>query len=235
MAQKFNIVFATTEDPLISADAERFWRHPFIVASSHTAKSSKHFARVAGNFYDLVVVDEAHHLKNRNTLNWKLVNEIKKRFIFLLSATPVQNHLIELFNLITLLKPGQFKTERLFKQAYMQRGDSKKPANKEQLRELLRDVMIRNTRSAIDLKLPKRFATTARLEPSEVERELYTAITDFARRRWDSLPATLLQLLLREAGSSPAALRSTLLRLRSQRGESVDPLRHLGGSVGEHA
>jgi superfamily II DNA or RNA helicase len=235
MAQKFDIVFATTEDPLFSADPDRFWRGSFIIASIHTAKSSKNFIRVAGNFYDLVVVDEAHHLKNRNTLNWKLVNEIKKRFIFLLSATPVQNHLIELFNLITLLKPGQFKTERLFKQAYLQRGDSRKPANSEQLRELLRDVMIRNTRSAIDLKLPRRFAATARLEPSATERELYNGITEFARAHSNSLPGSLLQLLLREAGSSPAALRATLLRLRSERRESVDNLLNLAENVGETA
>ncbi|HEX2260224.1 MAG TPA: SNF2-related protein, partial [Candidatus Binatia bacterium] len=235
MAQKFDIVFATTDDPLFSADPDRFWRASFIIASIHTAKSSKNFTRVVGNFYDLVVVDEAHHLKNRNTLNWKLVNQIKKRFIFLLSATPVQNHLIELFNLITLLKPGQFKTERLFKEAYMQRGDSRKPANKEQLRELLRDVMIRNTRSAIDLKLPRRFAATARLEPSATERELYNGITEFARAHSNSLPGSLLQLLLREAGSSPAALRATLLRLRSERGESVDNLLSLTENVGETA
>ena len=235
MAQKFAIAFATTEDPLFSADPDRFWRRPFIIASIHTAKSSKHFSRVTSNFYDLVVADEAHHLKNRNTLNWKLVNEIKKRFIFLLSATPVQNHLIELFNLITLVKPGQFKTERLFKQAYMQRGDATKPANKDKLRELLRDVMIRNTRSAIDLKLPKRFATTARLEPSAVERELYNGISDFARAHSDSLPAPLLQLLLREAGSSPSALASTLLRLRAERSEAVDHLLDLAASVGETA
>lgn len=233
MAQKFGIVFATTDDPLFSADPDRFWRGSFIIASIHTAKSGKNFPRVAGNFYDLVVVDEAHHLKNRNTLNWKLVNEIKKRFIFLLTATPVQNNLIELFNLITLLKPGQFKTERLFRQAYMQRGDSRRPANKEQLRELLRDVLIRNTRSVIDLKLPRRFATTARLEPSATEQQLYDGISEFARARSDSLPAPLLQLLLREAGSSPAALRATLVRLQLERGESVDNLLGLAESVGE--
>jgi SNF2 family DNA or RNA helicase len=235
MAQKFAIAFTTPEDPLFGTDPDRFWRQPFVIASIHTAKNSKHFARVTGDFYDLVVVDEAHHLKNRNTLNWKLVNEIKKRFIFLLSATPVQNHLIELFNLITLLKPGQFKTERLFRQAYMQRGDTTKPANKDKLRELLRDVMIRNTRSAIDLKLPKRFATTARLEPSAVERELYNGITDFARAHSESLPAPLLQLLLREAGSSPSALGATLLRLRAERSEAVDHLLDLAASVGETA
>ena len=233
MAQKFAIAFATTDDPLAAGDPDRFWRQPFVIASIHTAKSTRHFARVTSNFYDLVVVDEAHHLKNRNTLNWKLVNEIKKRFIFLLSATPVQNHLIELFNLITLLKPGQFKTERLFRQVYMQRGDVTRPANKDKLRELLRDVMIRNTRSAIDLKLPRRFATTARLEPGEIERELYNGITDFVRAHSESLPGTLLQLLLREAGSSPSALRATLLRLRGQRPETVDRLIDLAASIGE--
>lgn len=45
----------------------------------------------------MVIVDEAHHLKNRNTLNWKLVNALQKRFLLLLTATPVENNLIELY------------------------------------------------------------------------------------------------------------------------------------------
>jgi superfamily II DNA or RNA helicase len=233
MSQKFGISFTTTEDPLLNADPDRFWHQPFIIASIHTAKRSKSFAQVVSNFYDLVVVDEAHHLKNRSTLTWKLVNEIKKRFIFLLTATPVQNNLIELFNLITLLKPGQFKTQRLFKQEYMQRGDLRTPANKEKLRELLRDVMIRNTRSAIDLKLPRRFAVTRRLEPSAAERQLYEGITDFVRAHSDSLSGPLLQLLMREAGSSPSALQSTLLRLRSHDLEPLNRLLDLIDAIGE--
>lgn len=233
MRQKFGIAFVTTEDSLLNTEPGRFWQQPFIIASIHTAKGSKSFARVVSNFYDLVVVDEAHHLKNRNTLNWKLVNEIKKRFVFLLTATPVQNNLIELFNLITLLKPGQFRTQRLFKKEYVQRGDPRAPANKEKLRELLRDVMIRNTRSAIDLKLPRRFAVTRRLEPSATERQLYEGITDFIRARSDSLSGPLLQLLMREAGSSPSALKATLVRLRSDYPEPLDRLLDLIEAVGE--
>jgi len=233
MSQKFGIAFVTTEDPLLNAEPDRFWQQPFIIASIHTAKGSKNFARVVSNFYDLVVVDEAHHLKNRNTLNWKLVNEIKKRFVFLLTATPVQNNLIELFNLITLLKPGQFKTQRRFKEEYVQRGDPRSPANKERLRELLRDVMIRNTRSAIDLKLSRRFAVTRRLEPSAAERQLYEGITDFIRARSDSLSGPLVQLLMREAGSSPSALKGTLTRLRSDYPEPLDRLLDLIEAVGE--
>jgi SNF2 family DNA or RNA helicase len=115
MQIKFGIEFLTTDDPEFADDPEQFWRRKFIIASIHTAKSKKNFPLVTKQFYDIVVVDEAHHLRNRKTLTWKLVNQIKKKFIFLLTATPVQNNLIELYNLITLLKPGQFKTESCFK------------------------------------------------------------------------------------------------------------------------
>jgi tetratricopeptide (TPR) repeat protein len=101
---------------------------PFILASINQAKSKRNFDAVTGREYDMVIVDEAHHLKNRNTLNWKLVNALKKRFLLLLTATPVENNLMELYNLITLLKPGQLKTATgLSRSVYDQRG-SHQPA-----------------------------------------------------------------------------------------------------------
>lgn len=211
MAAKFGIVFLTTDDPEFMRDQANFWKQPFLIASINTAKGSKNMPLVIEQFYDLVVVDEAHHLRNRTTLSWKLVNQIKKRFIFLLSATPVQNNLIELFNLITLLKPGQFKTERQFKEEYVKKGNLKASADKEKLRELLREVMIRNTRSVIDLKLPRRYATTLRLEPTEIEKEIYIKIDEWLKR--NNLNKMICHLLLREGGSSPFALKSSLLRM----------------------
>ncbi|MEW6002513.1 MAG: SNF2-related protein [Nitrospirota bacterium] len=211
METKFGIDFISTEDFEFMKDTASFWENRFIIASINTAKSNRNMAAVIDRLYDLVVVDEAHHLRNRTTLAWKLVNQIQKKFIFLLTATPVQNNLIELFNLITLLKPGQFKTEKIFKQEYVMKGNLKAPANKERLRELLRDVMIRNTRSVIDLKLPKRFASTLRLEPSETEREIYKGLNDYLRVHDFKKPMTY--LLLREAGSSPFALKNSLLNM----------------------
>lgn len=211
MEAKFGIGFLTTDDIEFMRDPINFWKQRFIIASINTAKSSKNMPRVIEQFYDLVVVDEAHHLRNRATLSWKLVNQIKKKFIFLLTATPIQNNLIELFNLITLLNPGQFKTERQFKGEYLQKGNLKATANKERLRGLLRDVMIRNTRSAIDLKLPKRFATTMRLEPTDAEKEIYTMINECLRKLDFKKP--MINLLLREAGSSPFALRQSIFNM----------------------
>jgi len=211
MEAKFGIRFMTTDDIEFMRDHVGFWKNRFIIASINTAKSSKNMPAVTEQFYDLLIVDEAHHLRNRTTISWKLVNQIKKRFIFLLTATPVQNNLIELFNLITLLKPGQFKTERIFRQEYLQKGNPRLPANREKLKDLLRDVMIRNTRSAIDIKLPRRFATTIRLEPTAVEREIYTGINNYLKGRNFKKP--MLNLLLREAGSSPFALKHSLLNM----------------------
>jgi SNF2 family DNA or RNA helicase len=85
------------------------------------------------------------------------------------------------------------------------------------MRELLRDVMIRNTRSVIDLKLPRRFATTLRIEPAETERKIYQGLNDYLRK--DGLNRLTLNLLLREAGSSPFALKESLLQLPREDGE----------------
>lgn len=211
MQSKFGIDFLTTDEFEFMKNPAAFWKNRFIIASINTAKSNKNMSMVIERFYDLVVIDEAHHLRNRSTISWKLVNQIKKKFIFLLTATPVQNNMIELFNLITLLKPGQFKTERLFRQEYIMKGNLRAPANKERLRELLKDVMIRNTRSAIDIKLPRRFATTIRLEPSGTEKEIYNGITDYLRIHEFKKP--MMYLLLREAGSSPFALKHSLLNM----------------------
>ncbi|MDO8957742.1 MAG: SNF2-related protein, partial [Deltaproteobacteria bacterium] len=211
MQIKFAMEFTTTDDPEALEDPEKFWKGKYIIASLHTAKSKRNMPLVTREFFDLLVVDEAHHLRNRSTLAWKLVNQIQKRYILLLSATPLQNNLIELFNLITLLKPGQFKTEKLFRQEYLVKGNLRTPANKDKLRELLREVMIRNTRSTIDLKLPRRYATTLRIEPTGPERKIYQGLNDYLRSA--GLNRQTVTLLLREAGSSPSALRESLLRL----------------------
>ena len=79
-------------------------------------------------------MDEAHHLRDRTSQSYKLVDALNKRFLLLLSATPVQNDLIELYNVLTLLKPGIFKTlEGVSRRLYDARqaapaGQSRPPA-----------------------------------------------------------------------------------------------------------
>ena len=215
MESKFSIDFATTYAPLLRKDATAFWGQKRVIASIATARRKEHFDILTTQTYDLVIVDEAHHLKNRTTRNWKLVDVLKKRFLILLSATPVQNNLVELYNLLTLLKPGIFKTEKEFRSAYVTPRKPRLPINHGRLRDLMRDVMIRNTRSLVDVRLPPRQAITLRIDAEPAEKNNYLTLgrliqdshkTDKNRHR------LAFRHMLTAAGSSPRAAQAALER-----------------------
>ncbi|MEA5534180.1 DEAD/DEAH box helicase [Crocosphaera sp. XPORK-15E] len=215
LGSKFGITAQTTDAR--DVPPEEFWAvNDQIVASITVAKHKAHWDYVTSREWDLVVVDEAHHLKNRSTLNWKLVNSLKKRFILLLTATPVQNNLLELYNLLTLLKPGLLSTEAQFKREYIKSKNGRVVKNPEQLRQLMREVMIRNTRSGVDVKLPKRFATTIVCQPTPKEQDLYVAINAYLQQHPTELDKLTRNTLLMRAGSSPAALKETLKGLEKR-------------------
>jgi hypothetical protein len=113
MSEKFGIDCATTHDGLLRQDPAAFWAQPQIVASMATARRREHAGVLEGGTYDVVVVDEAHHLRDQASASYRLVNALQKRYLLLLSATPVQNNLIELYNLLTLLQPGIFGPRRI--------------------------------------------------------------------------------------------------------------------------
>jgi superfamily II DNA or RNA helicase len=217
---KFGLVFATTYDPLLRDDPQAFWAQARIVASIATARRREHAERLMERQFDLVVVDEAHHLRDRSSQSWKLVDPLNKRFLLLLSATPVQNDLVELYNLLTLLKPGIFKTLKEFRSAYMTPGKPRQPANSENLRALMRGAMIRNTRAVVALKLPRRHAATIKIDGGPDEAAAYADLAAAARRmaaegqaRRDRLA---LHHLLSAAGSSPKAAAAAVARVAAR-------------------
>jgi superfamily II DNA or RNA helicase len=211
---KFDIACATTHDALLRSDPERFWSQKGLIASLALARRSEHAAHILGRSFDLVIVDEAHHLRDRTSQSYKLVDALNKRLLLLLSATPVQNDLTELYNVLTLLKPGIFKTLKEFRAAFVTPGKPHQPANPERLRELMRGAMVRNTRAVVALKLPRRHAATVRVDGSEGERAAYQELAVAARRlAAEGANRLALQHLLGAAGSSPAAAAAAVRRL----------------------
>ena len=190
LSSKFHLEFST---PPRTATADRleYWlQAERVLVSMAFAKSRKRAEVVAAVPWDLVIVDEAHHCKNRATQNWRLVNSLQRRHLFLLSATPVQNNLLELYNLLTLLEPGHLKTESDFKRQYVRRGNPRDPRNRERLRSLLGEVMVRNTRSLVQMDLPARYAHTIVAQPIGDEAALYGQLDRYLRMRKAGLPAT---------------------------------------------
>jgi SNF2 family DNA or RNA helicase len=241
LADKFGIIAHTTQDPAWRSDPAAAWsgqgvKPPrVVIASLQLARHKQHAAHVQAQRWDLVVVDEAHHIKNRDTAGYKLIDTLRSRFLLLLTATPVENSLEELYNLVTLLKPGQLSTLTAFKRAFLDPDDPFSPRNRERLRDLLAEVMIRNTRALAGLgaMLPPRFAQTVHIAPTPPEAALYAALVQTIRTlsgvaaQGGATPQrgkqrVALRLLLEQAGSSIYALRASLHR-RAARAAALDP------------
>lgn len=215
MKRKFNQDFIKADDPAFKKRGEDAWSHyNKVIASISTAKRKQHREQIFNEHYDLVIVDEAHHLRNRSTQAWKFVNGISKKYIFLLSATPVQNHLEELYNLITLLKPGQLRTYNYFKKNFIDSSDGIEAKNVDKLKALLSEVMIRNKRSNVDVQFTKRKAYTSIVELASEEHDLYDDISTFIRNKYrednPSISRFQLKTLQERMGSTYTSMLQTL-------------------------
>jgi SNF2 family DNA or RNA helicase len=212
LATKAGIAARTTE-----REGDAVWRGDgVVVASLATARMQRNAGVVQAEPWDLVIVDEAHRVKRRGSSSWKLVDGLRSRFLLLLTATPIETELEELYQLVTLLKPGQFATPAAFRRRFVDPTSPTSPKNREALRELLGEVMVRNTRASCGLKLPPRYVSTIVVDPDEGERALYAAAMAAVRSADEPRVRRTAGLLLLEAGSSPAAVRGTLDRLEGE-------------------
>lgn len=210
--EKFNIQTAIQK-------SEWDWEYAdVLIASLDTAKREPHASIIQNIAYDMLIIDEAHKLKNNNTIAWKFVNSLQKKYCLMLTATPIQNDLKELYNLITLLKPGQLGSYREFKKKFML--DKRTPKNPEKLKELLSGVLIRNRRGEGTVQFTERHVHPIIVELSPEERKLYDQITNFIKKSSQLLPfqANILPLLTlqREVCSSFIATAITLEKMCQQ-------------------
>jgi SNF2 family DNA or RNA helicase len=154
------------------------------IISHDRARSRRHAEEILRHRWDLVIVDEAHKVKSHRGATYQFIEKIERDFILLLTATPLQNDLRELYNLITLLRPGQLGTWQEFKTEHLVSGDHRQPRDPEALRALTHEVMIRTRRSsvALDLDLPPRRPRHPEVKLTRAEADLYQRTTDFLRR-----------------------------------------------------
>jgi SNF2 family DNA or RNA helicase len=184
MRRKFSIELVSHDDPAFREQGTDAWtKFDRVIASIHTAKRDPHRTAILDRTWDMVIVDEAHHLRNRTTQAWKFAGALRKQFILLLTATPVQNNLEELFNLVTLLEPGLLSTAKRFQSHFVDRRDKLTPRHVDELHALLAEVMVRNRRSTVGLQFTRRWARTESVAPSTGERALYRDVTEIVRGR----------------------------------------------------
>ena len=172
--------------------------------------------------WDLVVIDEAHKLRNAHRTTNRIGQALRRTFDgrkkLLLTATPLQNSLIELYGLSTLLDDHLFGDEAAFRKQFMSAG-----ASLSGLRERLQTFVKRTLRKQVleYVKYTERKALTQPFNPTDDEQGLYEAISTFLGREESyALPRQqrhLTGLILRKLlASSSHAVVATLTKIRER-------------------
>jgi len=207
LREKFGLEFVCNYDD----DFNGFDSHDYIIASIDTAKSDRYRDRWCSDATDVLVLDEAHYVKNEETDRYELIDQLTYNYAFFLTATPIQNELTDLYNVVSLLRPGLFGTRDVFHQ-YFINSDQETLVNRNELQDRLNKVMIRNRREDTDVDFTERRVDTRKFDPSPAERELYQAVSDYVKGAYsqDQGQKLVLMLLQKEVVSSPEALETTI-------------------------
>ena len=174
--------------------------------------------------WDLVVIDEAHKMRNAHKADNKMGQAMRNAFggkkKLLLTATPLQNSLMELYGLSTLLDDHIFGDRKFFQKEFVRRG------NVAELKERMASFVKRTLRKNVleYVRYTERKTITQEFMPTAAEFALYEQISEFLRKessyalpkRHKHLTALILRKLL---ASSPQAvlgtLKAILLRLQN--------------------
>lgn len=183
-------------------------KHVIIISYQFATKLELDLLNVAWN---LVVIDEAHKLRNAhkttNRIGQSLRRALAGRQKLLLTATPLQNSLLELYGLSTLIDEHQFGDETAFRRQYMQSG-ADLPALRQRLEGFVQRSLRRDVLEYVNYT--ERKPLTQKFRPTDDEQQLYEDISDFLQdeesyalpKRQRHLTALILRKLL--ASSAPA-------------------------------
>jgi superfamily II DNA or RNA helicase len=201
------------------------------IASHHFGAAEKYKAYTKYTKWDLVVVDEAHRMRNvyrkSNKVAKRLKEHIDGRPKVLLTATPLQNNLMELYGLVSFIDGKVLGTDYSYKTLYQKRSNTN--GNLEDLRQRLMGsinaetgeteggVLTRTLRKQVRdiVRFTDRHCVTENFEPETVEIELYNGISEYLARPY--LASTLatqrnmMELVYRKIlASSSFAIAGTL-------------------------
>lgn len=224
LMEKFFLPSYILEAKSFNKEIERGLLNPFnqdgiIICSFQFARTKAAYLR--NTPWDLVVIDEAHRLRNVYKPNNRIANTIKealaKRKKVLLTATPLQNSILELYGLVSIIDEFVFGDLKSFKSQF-----SKILTDNDYrlLRNRLQPVCKRTLRRQVleYIKYTKRIAICEEYYPTDNEQKLYELVSAYLQRpRLYALPNSqrqLMTMILRKLlASSTYAIYGTLTRL----------------------
>lgn len=159
--------------------------------------------------FDTVVLDEAQHIKNRETQNAQAVKSIKSRHRLVLTGTPLENSVLDLWSIFDFLMPGYLGSAQDFRERYeapiARQRDSQAQLR---LKRRLRPFLLRRLKTEVAADLPAKLEQVSYCELTSEQRGVYQQIIEASRK--EILDATAQQ----GAAKSRMMVLTALLRLR---------------------
>jgi hypothetical protein len=157
--------------------------------------------------FDYCILDEGQMVKNANTLSAKATRLLNARHRLVLSGTPIENHLGELWSLFEFLNPGMLGSASVFKLTGPG-ARNPEPETRALIGKALRPFILRRTKGQVARELPEKFEQTLYCELDLRQRKLYDELRDHYR-------SSLLHLVDQEGmNKSKIQILEALLRLR---------------------
>lgn len=116
-----------------------------------------------------MVVDEAHRLKNKESLLYKALYDYSC-FRILLTGTPIQNNLLELYNLLSFSNPKVFNHS--FSDQFIDEGET----NKSRIKSLIEPFILRRTKGEVSLDIPPKIESVLYHGLTKLQKKLYKSI-----------------------------------------------------------
>jgi SWI/SNF-related matrix-associated actin-dependent regulator of chromatin subfamily A member 5 len=126
-----------------------------------------------------VIIDEAHRIKNENSILSKVVRQLRTNYRLLITGTPLQNNLHELWALLNFLLPEVFASAEKFDEWFQISDGSGKEAEAEvvqQLHKVLRPFLLRRLKSDVEKSLPPKKETILKIGMSDMQKKHYAAL-----------------------------------------------------------
>lgn len=131
---------------------------------------------IADTPWDLIILDEGQRIKNWEAKTTRTIKSLKSRFALVLSGTPLENRLDDLYSVVQFVDDRRLGPGFRFFHRHTLLDDAGKPKGYQrldELRENLRPVLLRRTRDSVRLELPERTEQIIRIAPSKEQKGLH--------------------------------------------------------------
>ncbi|XP_027352921.1 ISWI chromatin-remodeling complex ATPase CHR11 isoform X1 [Abrus precatorius] len=123
-----------------------------------------------------IIIDEAHRIKNENSLLSKTMRLYSTNYRLLITGTPLQNNLHELWSLLNFLLPEIFSSAETFDEWFQISGDNDQQEVVQQLHKVLRPFLLRRLKSDVEKGLPPKKETILKVGMSQMQKQYYRAL-----------------------------------------------------------